>query len=65
MSNIIRVNWGHMDAITRALVEGLSSGKIQLTGFEEDCNHEKQITLNFLDNSISDSDDDVADLERT
>lgn len=62
MSNIIRVNWGTADfyeRVTKSLIEGLQSGKIELTGFEEDCNYETQITLNFLDNSVPDSDDDV------
>lgn len=63
MSNIIRANWGSMDAITKALIAGLQSGKIQLTGFEEDCNHEKQITLNFLDNSVPDDDDSDSDTD--
>ena len=61
MSNIIRANWGSMDAITQALIAGLQSGKIQFIGFKEDCNHEKQITLNFLDNSVPD--DDASDTD--
>ncbi len=66
MSNIIRANRGaadFYDKVTKSLIEGLQSGKIELIGFREDCNHETQITLDFLDNSVSDSDDDVADLE--
>lgn len=62
MSNIIRANWGaadFYDKVTKSLIEGLQSGKIQLMGCTEDCNHETQITLNFLDNSVPDSDDDV------
>lgn len=62
MSNIIQKNWADpnfYDKMTQDLIAGLQSGKIQLTGFHEDCNYERLLTLNFTDNSVLDSDDDT------